>query len=217
MPAVKDLTDKRFGKLVVVSRDKSHPKGKGTFWCVRCDCGVEKVLPASNISRGHAKSCGCGIAESNRHRATHGLYRSRLYKIWSSAKRRCTNPNAEHYHRYGGRGITMHSAWVEDFAVFLRDVGDPPEPQLTLDRIDNNKGYEPGNMRWVGRKEQANNRSTNILLTWKGETMTMSQWAERLGCSYALLRGRWKAGRSDDDLFASAKWVRGKNRKKDIL
>lgn len=104
----------------------------------------------------------------------------------------------------------MHPAWVASFEAFKADVGEPPNPQLTLDRIDNDKGYEPGNVRWATRKEQANNRSTNIHITWEGETMSMSQWAERLGYSFALLRGRWKAGKRDAELFTAPKWTRKK-------
>ena len=158
-----------------------------------------------------------GVAESNRRRAKHGAtsrrkgtpVTNRTYQRWVGIKQRCTNPNGAAYHRYGGRGITMHPEWVEDFSAFLRDVGEPNEPGMTLERIDNNRGYEPGNVRWATRKEQANNRSTNVLISWEGKTMSLSQWAEHLGCKRGLLSSRWKAGLRGADLFAPAKWVRG--------
>lgn len=158
-----------------------------------------------------------GVAASNRRRAKHGAtsrkkgdpVTNRDYRRWVSIKQRCTNPNAQHYHRYGGRGITMHPAWAADFSLFLEAVGDPPEDGATLERIDNNGNYEPGNVRWATRKEQANNRSSNVLITWDGKTMTMSQWAEHLGCKRGLLNSRWKAGLRGAELFAPAKWVRG--------
>ncbi len=218
MPAFKDLTGQRFGKLEVVSR--APARSKGAFWNVKCDCGVEKVISASSLARGHARSCGCGCGvgeAASRRMLKHGAtvrkvgtpVKNKAYLCWTQVKQRCTNPNAQNYHRYGGRGITMHSDWVEDFAAFLRDVGEPPEPNMTLDRIDNDGNYEPGNVRWATRKEQANNRSTNLLITWEGKTMSMSQWAEHLGCKRGLLSGRWKAGLRGAELFAPAKWVRG--------
>lgn len=154
-----------------------------------------------------------GVAASNRRRAKHGAtartkgtsVTDRTYRTWVQIKQRCSNPKTQHYHRYGGRGITMHLGWAADFSLFLRDVGDPPEPGVTLDRIDNNRGYEPGNVRWVGRKEQANNRENNIRVTYEGETLTLSQWADKLGLTYKLLASRWKAGKRDPAVLLSLK------------
>lgn len=159
-----------------------------------------------------------GVAASNRRRAKHGAtartkgdpVTNRAYRTWAQIKQRCNNPKAQHYHRYGGRGITMHPAWAADFALFLKDVGDPPEPGVTLDRIDNNRGYEPGNVRWATRKEQANNRNTNVVLTHDGKTMTLKQWAEHLGWKYGLIASRWKQGLRGDELFAAPKLERNK-------
>jgi len=152
-----------------------------------------------------------GVAASNRRRAKHGAtartkgdpVTNRAYRTWAQIKQRCNNPKAQHYHRYGGRGITMHPAWAADFSLFLKDVGDPPELGVTLDRIDNNRGYEPGNVRWAGRKEQANNRENNIRVTYGGETLTLSQWADKLGLTYKLLASRWKAGKRDPAVLFS--------------
>jgi hypothetical protein len=154
-----------------------------------------------------------GVAASNRRRAKHGAtarakgtpVTNRTYRTWVQIKQRCNNPRAQHYHRYGGRGITMHPAWAADFSLFLEAVGDPPEPGVTLDRIDNNRGYEPGNVRWIGRKEQANNRENNIRITHEGETLTLSQWADKLGLTYKLLASRWKAGKRDPAVLLSLK------------
>lgn len=216
MPAFKDLTDQRFGKLVVLSRAPSQ--GKGAFWNVRCDCGTEKILPASPLSRGHAKSCGCGIAESNARRAKHGAAArkkggsnpNRAYIRWVSVRQRCTNPNDVAYHRYGGRGIIMHPEWAQDFTAFFRDVGEPPTSKHTLERINNDRGYEPGNVCWATRKEQANNRSTNVMVTHLGKTQNLTQWSKELGITYATLRGRIQKGVTDPDkLLRPQVWVRG--------
>ena len=124
-----------------------------------------------------------------------------MYALWRAIKQRCNNPNSQHYHRYGGRGVTMCSEWADSFTAFRNALGDPPEGK-TLERIDNDKGYEPNNVRWATRKEQANNRATNVVLTWEGKTMTLKQWAEHLGWKYGLIASRWKRGLRGADLFA---------------
>jgi hypothetical protein len=154
-----------------------------------------------------------GVADANRRRTRHGHAtddkKSKLYSTWAGIKRRCFNPSTKHYHRYGGRGITMHPAWADDFALFAKDVGEPPTPDMTFDRIDNAKGYEPGNTRWATRKEQANNRESNVRYTYDGVTKTLSEWATHLGCKYGLLTSRWKSGLRGYDLLAPPKFQRG--------
>lgn len=148
-----------------------------------------------------------GVADSNRRRTKHGAtsrrkgqtVTDRMYRTWSDIKQRCINPKDTRYHRYGGRGIIVHESWLTDFAQFVSDVGQPPETHMTLDRIDNNRGYEPGNVRWATRKEQANNRENNIRVTYKGETLSLSQWADKLGIGYTVLAGRWKTGKRDPE------------------
>lgn len=212
MPKFIDLTGLRFGGLVVLSR--TPERGRGAFWEVRCDCGSTKVIRADALNQKRVRSCGCAIPESNRTRVTHGHAAggnsSKLYKAWGAIKRRCFNPNAPHYHRYGGRGITMHPEWVDDFAKFAADVGEPHDDGLSLDRIDNGKGYEPGNVRWATRKEQSNNRENNVRYTHNGATHTLTEWARVVGISYAAIRGRWLAGKRGDELLAPAVWVRGR-------
>jgi len=148
-----------------------------------------------------------GVADSNRRRTKHGGAvnarqgkTSSTYNLWRGIKDRCFNPNAEHYHRYGGRGITMCEAWANDYAVFLADVGEQPKG-MTLDRIDNNGNYEPTNVRWATRKEQANNRGTNTIVEHDGKAMTLSQWADYLGLPYVVINSRWKKGEQPPELF----------------
>ena len=104
----------------------------------------------------------------------------------------------------------MWPAWVDSFEQFHADVGEPTDNSQTLDRIDNERGYEPGNTRWVGRKEQANNRTTNVVVTYNGETHTLTEWAARMGWKYGLIASRWKKGLRGDDLFAQPKYERNK-------
>jgi hypothetical protein len=157
-----------------------------------------------------------GVADSNRRRARHGATADArqgrvdpLYKVWSGMKARCLNPNAEHFHRYGGRGITVHPAWAEDFAAFRDYIGPRPKG-ATLERIDNDEGYVPGNLRWATRKEQANNRNTSVLITHLGETRSLMEWADHLGWKYGLIASRWKKGLRGDELFAPPKHERNK-------
>ena len=134
---------------------------------------------------------------SNRLRHGHarkGQERTQVYKAWLSIKARCYNPSMKHYHRYGGRGITMCQRWQDSFEAFYEDVGDPPSPKHSIDRIDNDGNYEPGNVRWATRAEQANNTAQNVVLEYDGMRMNLKQWAEHLGMSYAMLRMRHHRG-----------------------
>lgn len=157
-----------------------------------------------------------GVAASNRARVKHGgAVNARqggadpLYRLWRDLKNRCFNTNHQHYHRYGGRGITMCSQWADDYAKFVADVGAKPEG-MTLDRIDNDGDYEPTNVRWATRREQANNRSTNVFIEHGGLRMTLAQWAEHLGWEYGLIASRWKKGKRGEDLFAEPEYERNK-------
>ena len=154
------------------------------------------------------------VAESNRRRVKHGATVNArqgetdpVYKLWVAIKDRCLNPGNKAYHRYGGRGITVAKEWVDDFALFQAAVGPRPKG-ATLDRIDNSKGYEPNNVRWTNRKVQANNRETNVVLTYNNMTMTLAQWSDHLGWKYGLLASRWKKGLRGDALFEPPKVVR---------
>ena len=112
---------------------------------------------------------------------THGLSNSPEHRAWAHIKTRCTNPNIRGCHRYGGRGIKMHSAWARSFTAFFKYVGPRPSPAHSIDRYPNNDGnYEPGNVRWATRKEQARNTSTNRRIQFRGVTLTLAEWAERL-------------------------------------
>ncbi len=154
------------------------------------------------------------VAEANRLRVKHGATvgaregnTDPVYKLWVAIKDRCLNPDNKAFHRYGGRGITVAKEWVDDFAAFQEAVGPRPKG-ATIDRIDNSKGYEPNNVRWTTRKVQANNRDTNVVLTYNGTTMTLAEWSDHLGWKYGLLASRWKRGLRGDDLFEPPQRVR---------
>lgn len=198
----KDITGKKFGKLTVLKRAEDYisPKGdKEVQWLCKCDCGKETVARGSQLRSGHTRSCGCLIAEVA---TKHGGRNTKLYSRWQNEKNRIFNTKHKSYKDYGGRGITMDPEWVNDFGSYkkyMESIGYNEATVTssdTIDRYDNNKGYEPGNIRIVGTKDQANNRRSNVILTdSKGESHTIAEWADILsdtGMTYSMLHARYK-------------------------
>jgi hypothetical protein len=135
------------------------------------------------------------ISEDKRYK--HGMCRTSEYKAWATAIQRCTNEKNIEYEGYGGRGIKMCDEWMNSFEKFLEYIGKKPGPQYSLGRIDNDKDYEPGNVRWETQLEQTNNRRTNNLITVNGETKTIAEWSRSSGISQRaiwarIMRMGWK-------------------------
>lgn len=197
MGRLQDLTGQTFGRLTVVERTEN--KGKDAAWLCRCQCGKEISVTGHHLKTGHTKSCGCYktqlIIEQGRKNATHGMKKTRLYKIWSSMKVRCSDPNVENYPAYGGRGINVCEEWRSSFESF-RDwaFANGYNNKLTIDRIDVNGNYEPSNCRWATIKEQSNNKRTNRLISYKGKTQTLTQWADEIGFLPSTLSERIRTG-----------------------
>ena len=173
-----DMVGRVFGKLTVVAFSHYHrqPSGKlVSLWACRCICGGDKITTGQNLLRGDTVSCGCASANQ----VIHGLKGTPTYNSWKSMKTRCLNQRSNNWQRYGGRGIVICERWLS-FPNFLADMGERPEG-TSLDRIDNNGPYEPGNCRWATREEQANNTSQNIFADWGGQRKTATQLARMLG------------------------------------
>lgn len=186
-----DLTGQRFGRLTVLRGTGRSRKSQGRTWLCVCDCGAETEVATGTLRRGHTRSCGCLLRE---YAFKHGLFHTRAHSAWRNMIARCYIPSETSYPRYGARGIKVCDRWRNDPVRFIADMGQPPSPKHTLDRIDSTKGYSPENCRWATPKEQARNRKTNRLLTIGAETLSLVQWAERYGVSAVMVRLRLERG-----------------------
>lgn len=193
-----DLTGMRFGRLEVIERVPYVTKGGNplTAYRCKCDCGNTKIVIAENLRKERVISCGCYKDENTAKRSkTHGMSKTRLYHIWGLMKKRCNDPHSINYERYGGRGITVCDEWQKSSDAFLEwALSHGYREDLTLDRIENDKGYSPENCRWATAKEQGRNQRTNRRLTMNGETRTLSEWVEITGINDATIRSRLKRG-----------------------
>jgi hypothetical protein len=132
----------------------------------------------------------------------HGMSHTPEWWIWVHIRERCLDVNNPNYPAYGGRGITLHPQWREDFAAFYAEIGPRPSPKHSVDRIDNARGYLPGNIRWATSREQNQNKRSNVLLTVNGETKVAAEWARALDIPKATISRRLSAGRSEEAALA---------------
>lgn len=198
-----DLTGQRFGRLVVVSLDVDASRADDRRWRCRCDCGTERVICELSLRKWHTQSCGCLRREINavcsiKHGAFVGVRRGSAhppeYNTWSGIIQRCENPKVAAFKDYGGRGVRICAEWRHDFAAFLAHVGPKPSRGHSLDRIDNARGYEPGNVRWATMREQTRNTRRNFFITHDGETLCAADWAERTGVPENTIKARIRRG-----------------------
>lgn len=182
-----------FGRLVVTEYQSCRKV------VCKCECGTVAIVRADCLDYGRTRSCGCLNSEIARARmiatqTKHGAWKTPLYANWAQMISRCTNPNDRGFHDYAGRGITVCDRWRKSFEAFRDDMGPKPSADHSIDRIDNNGNYEPGNVRWATARAQARNRRSNRWLTYQGERLTLTDWAARVGIDRGTLGGRLARG-----------------------
>ena len=210
-----DLTGQQFGKLTVISRAENI--GKKAAWLCRCDCGKHKTVTGSNLKQGNVQSCGCMwkdvVPQNNKELNTrHGESHSKLHKAWCNMRYRCYNPSCDCYADYGGRGITVCDEWGSYEAFRDWSLANGFAENLSIDRIDNDKGYSPDNCRWVPMKTQANNKRKSNCLTMNGETKTIAEWSEVTGIGWTTIKERLKHGWSVERALTEMPTKHGKRR-----
>lgn len=189
---------RRFGRLVIISRVRTSRTGNVVRYLCKCDCGNEKEQWMSSLKAG-VDSCGCLTKEKLKNRLTkHGMAHTRQYKAWAAMKDRCLNNKNQAFPHYGGRGIAVCDRWMESFDNFICDMGQRPAG-MTLERVDNDKGYEPGNCIWATRKSQQRNRRANVKIEYKGKIVCLSELEEITGVRAATIRARMLRGASAEE------------------
>ena len=210
-----DLTGKIFGRLTVIKQVSNPYKGDHhACWLCKCSCGKETVVPSNSLLKGNTSSCGCGSLENARKQGgvnkTHGdayyKNRHRLFTIWNNMKQRCYNLKNPRYKNYGGNGITMCKDWKDSYITFKKwALNNGYKPGLSIDRIDNNKGYYPENCRWATQKEQQNNKTTNHYIEYLGKQYTLTTLCEELHIPYGRTLCRLQRGLSIEEAIQSEK------------
>lgn len=215
-----DLTGKKFGRLLVLQFSKKQKKDY--YWECKCDCGKLKIVNGRCLRSGNIKSCGCYKNELFCNMATtHKSSRTKLYNIYKYMLGRCYNKNNDRYKNYGGRGIKVCDEWKNDFMNFhdwayengyKEEILPNGRNKWTIDRIDVNGNYEPSNCRWITIQEQALNKTNTVKLSYKGETLSRKEWANKLGINDLTITWRLKNGWDIEKVFSN-KDYREKNNK----
>lgn len=200
-----DLTGQTFGRLKVIRRAPN--RGKQTYWACECNCGEHtlKEYRGGDLKNGHVKSCGCLkrendirlIAEYNHScgNELHDMYDTRLYSIWTSMKKRCLNENCDRYKDYGERGIEICDEWKNSFKSFYSwAINNGYRDDLSIERKDNDEGYNPDNCTWIPLEYQARNTRNTVRLEINGELYTLHELSDATGIPYQIIRSRYYSG-----------------------
>lgn len=202
---IQDLTGNKYGMLTVIKF--AYTKNKKSYWLCKCDCGNEKVIRQDSFknNREHKTlSCGCFNKKQKSEAKTHGMSNTKLYHVWAGMKDRCFNKNNSHFKDYGGRGIKVCDEWTQNFENFYNWSKDNGyEEGLSIDRIDNNKGYSPENCRWANQEVQCSNVRRNRRYTYNNKTLTITEWAKETGINRATLNARLNKGMSIEDAICT--------------
>lgn len=210
-----DMAGQRIGKLLVLGR---APRGFGSepklaYWVCQCDCGKQTTVRGKTLRAGLTKSCGCSVGLSAKARfTTHQSVDTPAYRSWYGAKSRCYNQNHPSYRYYGARGIRMCAQWRKSFIAFLQDMGQPPTPDHTIDRIDNDGDYTPKNCRWATKLEQAANSRAAAKIAFMNRTQPIAAWERELNFTEGTIKRRLQRGWSIEDALTRPTRPQGKRR-----
>lgn len=189
-----NITGKHYGRLVAIEK-VDNDRNNHKRWLCKCECGNEATVLENDLVTGKTRSCGCYYKETRKTVSkTHGGSKTRLFHIWSSMRNRCENPSHKDYGYYGGRGITVCDEWNEYEAFSKWAYENGYADNLSIDRIDVNKGYSPDNCRWADAITQANNTRRNRMITYNGETKSLAMWARQYDLPQKLVRRRLEDG-----------------------
>lgn len=184
-----------FGRLTAV-RDVGRSNDGHRVWLCKCQCGAECTRQSNNLQAKALVSCGCAQRDL---RVKHGGKGTSAYDAWAGAIGRCGNAASKDFHKYGGRGITVCDRWRHSFENFIADMGEKPSG-TSLDRIDNNGNYEPGNCRWATATEQVRNRRNSAHVEWGGRSLPLAEVAALIGITYGAAFMRLKRGTLNEHL-----------------
>lgn len=220
-----DFVPEVFGRLTTLDSGYFVPRSRQRrkYHRVRCQCGSELQVRRDCLVSGNTQSCGCwskekAIETHTKHGHSNGGKKSAEYAAYLGMLARCYNPKHIQYKDWGGRGIGVWDTWrgPGGFELWFAEIGPKPSPELTLERKDVNKNYEPGNICWATWEEQANNKRNSRLVTYEGRTQTLSQWTKELGVNRTLLEGRLRLGWSIEDAMTLPVGKGKQNRRHDL-
>jgi hypothetical protein len=183
-----------FNRLTITGEPERRGQGKYYYPC-KCSCGTKNhFVRADGLKNGSVKSCGClqkeAAAQTCVSRSKHSLKHSDIYNIWVSIKARCNNKNATNYERYGAKGVYICEEWAHDVLAFAKYMGVRPSSKHSIDRIDNNLGYEPGNVRWASPSEQGYNRSSTNYYVIEEEKLNLLEISSKYKIPIKALKFR---------------------------
>lgn len=193
----KDIAGQKFGRLTALG-PVGKTKHRRVIWLCQCECGKQLAVVYPSLARGLTQSCGCLRKEIAADKATkHGLAFHPFYSVWAGIINRCENPDFLRHETWGGRGIRICDEWRHDFPAFLSHISGLAhyaEQGYSIDRIDNSKGYFPGNIRFATPVEQGQNTRRNHLLTYNNKTQCIAAWAKELGIHRSIIHNRLRGG-----------------------
>ena len=184
-----DITGQKFNRLTAISKIENS-NSKKARWLCKCDCGNFTEASGDNLRTGNVKSCGCLIAYNNKQRATHRKSNTRLYNTWRNMKARCNCKTNPRYKDYGARGISIYDEWQTFENFYEWAISNGYNENLTIDRINVNKNYEPNNCRWIPLSKQAYNKRDSLIFNINGEKKCLAEICKDYNVKYTTIYRR---------------------------